>query len=306
MKFPELSAIERIARLQPPRGVVPLVIDTDTFNEADDQFAVVHALLSPERLEVQALYAAPFFNKLSSGPGDGMEKSYHEILRLLDTMKYPGEVPVFRGSHRYLADEETPVTSEVAADLVSRAMARREADGPLYVAALAALTDVASALLSEPELVRRIVVVWLGGNAYHWPEPCEFNLDQDIPAAQVVFDSGVPLIHLPCRGVVSHLHTTVPELERHVAGQGDLGKYLCDAVKNFHDDHFGWSKIIWDMAVPAFLMDHRWTPSRLLSCPGITNEGLWHTDRSRHQIRSVYHVYRDPVFRDLFTKLKKL
>jgi hypothetical protein len=105
--------------------------------------------------------------------------------------------------------------------------------------------------------------------------------------------------------VVSHLHTSVPELERHVEGQGDLGKYLSDAVKNFHQDHFGWSKIIWDMAVPAFLLDQRWTPSRMIPCPGITDGGLWHVDRIRHQIRSVYHVHRDPIFRDLFTKLKE-
>jgi inosine-uridine nucleoside N-ribohydrolase len=284
---------------------VPLVIDTDTFNEADDQFAVVHSLLSPEQLDVQALYAAPFFNKLSSGPAEGMEKSYREIHRLLKEMNYPGEVPVFRGSERYLSDKETPVASDVAGDLVSRAMARREARSPLYVAALAALTDIASALLLEPEIVRRIVVVWLGGNAYHWPEPYEFNLSQDVAAAQVVFDSGVPLIHLPCRGVVSHLHTTVPELERHVAGQGKLGKYLTDAVKNFHEDHFGWSKIIWDLAVPACLLNHQWTPSQLIPCPGITDRGSWHHDRSRHQIRSIYHVNRDPVFRDLFTKLHR-
>jgi inosine-uridine nucleoside N-ribohydrolase len=77
-------------------------------------------------------------------------------------MKYPGEVPVFRGSRGYLAAPHTPVKSDAAADLVSRAMARREARGPLYVAALAALTNIASALLLEPEIVRRIVVVWLG------------------------------------------------------------------------------------------------------------------------------------------------
>ena len=34
-------------------------IDPDTYNEIDDQFAAVHALLSPERLRVEAVYAAP-------------------------------------------------------------------------------------------------------------------------------------------------------------------------------------------------------------------------------------------------------
>jgi len=48
-----------------------MVLDTDTYNEVDDQFAVVYALRSPERLRVEALYAAPFHNDRSSGPADG-------------------------------------------------------------------------------------------------------------------------------------------------------------------------------------------------------------------------------------------
>ncbi|HOT93523.1 MAG TPA: nucleoside hydrolase, partial [Anaerolineae bacterium] len=83
MQFPPLSEAERIIRLEPPTGKVQMVLDTDTYNEVDDQFAVVQALLSPEKLDVLALYAAPFFNDRSTGPADGMEKSYQEILRLL-------------------------------------------------------------------------------------------------------------------------------------------------------------------------------------------------------------------------------
>ena len=45
-----MDEMTRIAKLQPPEGRVRLVIDTDTYNEIDDQFAIVHALLSPDRL----------------------------------------------------------------------------------------------------------------------------------------------------------------------------------------------------------------------------------------------------------------
>ena len=82
MNFPKLSTALRLARLQPPTGKVRMVLDTDTYNEVDDQFALVHALLSPDRLQVEAIYAAPYFNDRSSGPADGMEKSYEEIVAL--------------------------------------------------------------------------------------------------------------------------------------------------------------------------------------------------------------------------------
>jgi purine nucleosidase len=86
MTYSMLSEHTRLERLAPRSGILTMVLDTDTYNEIDDQFALVHALLSPERLRVEAIYAAPFHNQRSDGPEDGMEKSYEEIGRLLQRM----------------------------------------------------------------------------------------------------------------------------------------------------------------------------------------------------------------------------
>ena len=86
MTFPQISDAVRLERLRPPAGRVRMVLDTDTYNETDDQFALAHAMLSPERLTVEAIYAAPFHNKRSDGPGHGMELSYQQILRLLERL----------------------------------------------------------------------------------------------------------------------------------------------------------------------------------------------------------------------------
>ncbi|MDZ7336683.1 MAG: nucleoside hydrolase, partial [candidate division KSB1 bacterium] len=121
MKFPIISESLRLERLQSPQGKIKIVIDSDTYNEIDDQFAIVYALLSSERLTVEAIYAAPFFNDRSVGPGDGMEKSYREILKILNKLNRPIQGVVFRGSDRYLTDWEHPIRSEAALDLVNRA-----------------------------------------------------------------------------------------------------------------------------------------------------------------------------------------
>jgi purine nucleosidase len=73
--FPTLSPAERLACLEPPTGRVRAVLDTDTFNEIDDQFALVYALLAPERIRLEAVYAAPFDNERANGPADGMQQS---------------------------------------------------------------------------------------------------------------------------------------------------------------------------------------------------------------------------------------
>lgn len=297
-----LSESTRLTRLLPPVNTVRMVLDTDTYNEVDDQFALVYALLSPDRVKVEGIYAAPFHNSRSSGPADGMEKSYEEILRLLELLSWPVDGLVHRGATAYLDASLQANDSAAARDLIERALASPE-DDPLYVVAIGAITNIASAILLEPAILERIVVVWLGGHALHWPDTREFNLKQDVLAARLIFDCGVPLVHVPCMGVTTHLSTTVPELEAHVAGQGAIGDYLVDIVKGYHEDQVGWSKVIWDVATIAYLIDSRWVPTQLVHSPILTDQVTWSVDLSRHLIRSASYIHRDPIFRDLFAKL---
>ncbi|MFR4375064.1 MAG: nucleoside hydrolase [Acutalibacteraceae bacterium] len=203
-----------IHRLQKPAGPVDVVLDTDTYNEIDDQFALSYMIRNGDKLRVQAIYAAPFHNEKSVSPKDGMEKSFSEILTLLALLGREDLNPcVFKGSETYLHDEETPVPSSAARDLAERAM-RYTPENPLYVIAIGAITNVASAILINPAIRERIVVVWLGGNALHWPDNREFNLAQDVAAARILFGCGVPLVQLPCMGVVSSFTVSEPELRQ--------------------------------------------------------------------------------------------
>ena len=293
---------ELVRRLQPPKGKVDMVLDTDTYNEVDDQFALSYALLSPEKLNVQAIYAAPFYNDRSGGPKDGMEKSYGEILRLLDRLGVDPEGRVFRGSERYLPDGRTPVDSPAARDLVARAMARPE-DDPLYVVAIGAITNVASAILMEPRITRRIVVVWLGGHPTAYPSALEFNLSQDVPAARTIFDCGAPVVLVPCLGVASHLLTSIPELEASIGGRKRPVRHAAGHRERLHGRSLRMGKEIWDVSTVAWLLNPDWLPSKLTHSPLLTDDSHWAHDENRHLIRECTFCYRNPVFRDLFTKL---
>ncbi|MDZ7319786.1 MAG: nucleoside hydrolase [candidate division KSB1 bacterium] len=303
MKFPSIPESVRLERLQPPQGKIRLVIDSDTYNEIDDQFAITYALLSPERLEVEAIYAAPFFNERSTDPGDGMEKSFQEIIRLLQRLDRSEQDFVFRGSTRYLPDFESPIHSEAALDLVNRAMNLKQGE-LLYVVGIAVLTNIASAILIEPEIIDRIVIVWLGGHPHHWHHTKEFNLKQDVLAARLVFDCGVPLVQIPCLGVASHLLTTLPEIEQYVAGRGAIGEYLAETFKACSNDHFAFSRPIWDISAIAWLVNDSWVPSEIVHSPIVTDQVTWSFDQRRHFIRRAFFVKRDPIFRDLFIKLE--
>ena len=301
--YPEINEERLVRMLRHPGRRVRMVLDTDTFNEIDDQFALVYALLSPESVEVEALYAAPFYNKNSIGPADGMEKSYLEILKILKLMSREN-VPVYRGSAAYLPQEGGFVESDAARNLVERAMASDPED-PLYVVAIGCITNIASAILMEPAIAERIVIVWLGGHSFAWPHTREFNLSQDIVAARVVFDCGAPVVLLPCGGVVSHLHTSLSEVRDYVLPTGPVGEYLFETFRSSSNDHFAYTRIIWDMSTIAWLVNPEWTFSHLVPSPRISDDARWIKDRTRHPIRYIYHIYRNPVFGDLFRKLAR-
>ena len=303
-EFPAISESRRIELLRPPSSrPVRMVLDTDTGNEIDDQFALVYALISPE-LDLQAVYAAPFTNNRSTGPADGMEKSYEEILRILSRIDKSPDGFAFKGSTHYLTDMKNPERSPAALDLIARAK-KSSPEDPLYVAAVGAITNVANAILIDPSIIRNIVVVWLGGNGHHWPNQREFNFRQDLNASRTIFDCGVPFVQLPCTPVVTHFATTVPEMERYVGGRGAIGDYLLKILKEYRKDHFAWSKVLWDMTAVAWLIDDKWLPSDLVHSPIATDNYTFSFDQSRHLIRTVNFVQRDPIFRDFFTKLDK-
>lgn len=306
MYYPLLSDAERLQKLNiPATGVLPMVLDTDTYNEVDDQFALAYALLSPERLKVEAIYAAPFLNERCATPGDGMELSHQEILRLLDRMGRSPEGLVYRGSDRFMGSEQTPVDSPAVRDLIARAMARDEND-PLYVVSIGAVTNIASAIAIQPEIIRHIVVIWLAGNPMNWPSTLEFNLSQDLAASRLIFDCGVPLIHVPALTVSSHMLTTLAELKACIGGKNALCDTLIELYGAYSDDHFGWSKEIWDIAAIGYLIDPNWVPAHVVHSPILTDLNTWSHDPARHLIKSCYFAGRNGIFRDMFQKLASL
>ena len=300
----KMTESQRISKLELPPGILDMVLDTDTFNEVDDQFALAYALLSKERLNVEAVYAAPFFNDRSESPGDGMERSYQEILRIFSIMGLSPEDRVFRGSDKFLPGAQ-PVDSPAARDLIKRAKAR-DKDNPLYIVSIAAVTNVASAIIMCPEIVERIVVVWLGGQPLHWPDTNEFNLSQDIPAARTIFDCGVPLIHIPAYNASSQMITTLAELKACIGGKNALCDALIDLFAESTDDHFAYARPIWDITAIGYLIEPGWVPAPLVHSPVLNDGNTWSRNEYRHMIRSATFADRNQIYRDIFTKLAQL
>jgi purine nucleosidase len=121
-----------------------VIVDTDAKNEADDQFAIVHALLSPS-LDVRGLIAAHFGTSRSTR---SMDESRQEIDLLLGLLDLEQQVTVANGAPTGIPDEQTPLDSG-GAQLIIAESQLATAQEPLFVAFLGPLTDMASAILLD-------------------------------------------------------------------------------------------------------------------------------------------------------------
>ena len=292
---------EKLRNLEVPSGPIDVVLDTDAYAEIDDQFAITYLLKSKEKLNTKAIYAAPLF-QLGSVKA-GMERSYEEIMKLLSLLKM--EENVLFGSCEFLSDENTPVISPAALDLAER-VENYSPRNPLYVVAIGAITNIASAIMLNPKVKENTVIVWLGGHAHHYHDTKEFNMRFDYAAARVVMSSGVPLVQLPCMGVVSAFTVSKPELEYWLLGKNPIATYLAENTIKAADSYAlgkPWTRPIWDVTAVAWLLNEgdRFMNSRIERVKLPDYDGKYSSVGG--DIRYVYHIKRDSLMEDLINKI---
>lgn len=207
----------------PPAAKQRVIVNTDAKNEADDQYAIVQAVLTPS-FDLHGIIPAHFGTGKSA---TSMQDSYDETMLVLRLMGLADTVRVAAGATHAMPDETTPVDSPGAQLIIAEAM--KDDNRPLHVAFYGPLTDMASALLLEPQIEQRnIRVIWIGGGA--WPSGGrEYNLSNDIHAANVVMKSSLEVWQVP-RSTYRTMGVTYAELIEKVYPQGEIGKYLVEQL----------------------------------------------------------------------------
>jgi len=303
MTYAQIEALRADIYAEPKR-VKKVIIDSDTYNEVDDQFAIAYALTSPESMEVLAITAAPFLCSRSTSFGDGMEKSYNEILKLLKMLGRT-DVPAYRGSHDILPNDKTPIESDAAYKIIEAAESMPD-DELLYIIALGAGTNIASALLIKPEIAEKIAVIWLAGNNSYFND-YEFNLGQDVNTGRVIYNSGAGIVQVPAIGMTSHLSVSLLELEYFLDGKNELCSYLVDIVRQcFPNGPNGRTRVIWDIAGPAVLALPKRMNMFIDHTPYVTHDNVFAFKPDRPPYLYVRALDRDTIFIDLYKKLSSI
>jgi purine nucleosidase len=239
-----------------------IIIDTDIGDDIDDAFAVALALQSPE---VQILGISTTFGdtKLRAKLAD----------RLLGEAGRP-DIPVAVGTststnsgftQRRYAEGGTFArpTHPKATDFILDQIRRNP--GQITLVAIGPLVNVGELITQDSETFRKLKrVVLMGGSIYRrygdmgyapprGPEP-EWNIKNDIPAAQKLFGSGVPIIMMP----LDSTQLKLDEVKRPMIFQA--GTPLTDALTLLYHQWGQQTPTLFDVMTVAYILNPKLCP----------------------------------------------
>ena len=278
---------------------INVILDTDIYNECDDQFALSYLIKSQDKFNIEAITVAPYSHKTKNvSVKEGQELSYNEILKICKWLNFDTTNKVFKGSMDYIQNrytENNPAVNKI----IEIALKNRKT----YILAIGAITNVALAIKKEPKIINKIEIIWLGGNELGYKDNLEYNFRQDIQAVREVFESKVKLTILPCKNVVSDLQIDINTLKNNLENKSELCNYL---IKRFYNDGYHGvqeKRVIWDIAVIAYMINKNWFETKEISCPNIREDSSYELNDNRHTINFTTKLDRDKIYNDLFKKL---
>ncbi|MEG0452110.1 MAG: nucleoside hydrolase [Coprobacillus sp.] len=278
---------------------IRIIICSDAKNEADDQYAIVHALLT-KKFDIKGIVAVHFREEKTN------QLSYDEIVRLAKLTKTYGNYPIVLGANQKLMNKDTYEVSDGARLIVNEAL--KEDKRPLYVLHIGALTDMAIALLEHPEISSHLTSIWVGGGRYpNGSEEC--NLKNDLLAAQIVFSSSMELWQIPSSTYKTTL-VSIAELEYKVKPKGSLGLYLYNQLIDFatcnkHSKTWINSEvwIMGDSGAIGVLLDEQKGYYEEINAPIINDKYEYLYSSDYRKIRVYKELNNRMIIEDMFSKI---
>jgi hypothetical protein len=308
---------------RPPGGARFRVIsDNDYAGDPDGLYQLAHHALSTSvdlRVVIGSHLAVddPFdASGCSAGNGAAAARRVLELVERAD-------VGVIAGSELPLEEPTEPRRSAAAEAIVAEAM-RTDTDLPLYVVLGAGLTELASAYLIEPAIADRLTAVWIGGpehaslGAAAPPNamPVEYNLNIDLIAGQVVFDSPIPLWQVP-RNAYRECVASMSELILRVKPRGAIGAHLFQTLVDIHETvashglNMGETYVLGDSPLvlltalqTGFEADPASSAYDLVPRPRIGENGAYESNPDGHPVRVYSGLDVRLMLEDLYAKLE--
>jgi|SRR5689334_20561057 len=269
-----LTSAARAQHTPPRAGPDSILIDTDIGDDVDDAFAVGLALQSPE-LKIEGISTAWGNTALRA-----------RLVRRLLAETSQTAVPVAVGiatkspspfTQARWAERGPAPDSRVSAPefLLQQAAAH---PGEITLVAIGPLTNIGAAIDRDPATFRKLKrVVLMGGSVRkgygdlgffpdRGPE-AEYNIHTDIPAAQKLFRSGVPIYMMP----LDSTQLKLDEVKRAILfGQGTP---LTDALALLYHEWGQQTPTLFDVMAVAYALDANLCPATPMHID-VTDDGF--------------------------------
>ena len=272
-----------------------VVLDCDTANEVDDQFAIAHALGVP--LAVRGVISV--HNTTAHGPGsrDMYQEEAERVVALCGS-----RVPCIPGAERPMESREEPVPSAALEFLVEEARL-----GPLTLIATGPATDAASLLLAAPELRENVRVVWLGGfgdeASYRvWENKMgELNGRADVAAWRTLFEEPVDLLHVPTWPAPAKILVDPTSFGEELRTMGrPIASYLAEILELWNAEYgTGGMKELWDLACVAAVADPESVTIEPKAVPALDAAGAHDFTQRGREVKTVSDLDERRVLADL-------
>ncbi len=276
-----------------------VILDTDTFNESDDQFAIAYMLKAQDIFDIQAITIAPFRKENRFYEDSGIENSFKEAKKVCELSGYKNFDKIYKGSTNYIMNGY-----EAKNEAVEKIIEIALKNDKTIVLAIGAITNVALAIKYEPRIVDKIEIVWLGGHNLLHPNNLNEANFKDIDAVRIIYEAKVKLTVIPCKGVASNLETTVYELRANMDESKELDKYLIAGFDNYtktyrHEQRWP----VWDIAVIAYMINPMWFVRRVIQVPDIDKDYGYVENRNNRTMNVVCYLSSNKIYQDLFKRL---
>ncbi len=297
---------------------IRVILDSDANNEVDDQHAIAYLLFSRGTFDVEGITVNRTRN------GGGLDQHLAEARRVVSLCGAGPALPVLPGADKAFNDIKGQLDrpdfdgAEAVNFIIQRAKASD--DRRLVLLPIGKLTNVALALTKDPTIASKLRIVWLGSN---YPEPGEYNQDDDEPALNYILNTGVDfeiaLVRAGKPSGTAAVRTSLEEIQRIMPGAGPkidppvagrhgdqfacFGDYSVSLFKNVKLNGEPPSRSLYDMAAIAIVKNGTWASPRGIPAP-ILQDSRW-SERPENPRKIVIweNFNRDSIMADFYERM---
>lgn len=266
---------------------IRIILDTDANNELDDQHAIAYMLFNGQAFDVEGITV----NKTRNG-GD-IDEHFKEAERIVKLCGLHSHINVYKGATGKYDEivkniDKPDFDGYQAVDFIIE-RAKFLSEDKLVLLPVGKLTNIALALKKDPSIIPHVRIVWLGTN---YPDPGEYNFDNDISALDPIIESDVEFEMVMVRygkpsgtdAVKAYLsdfqermpgkgpHISEPVTGRHGGTFTNFGDYSVDLFEKFRGSPT--SRPLFDMAAVAIVKNPDWADRVVINAPKF-EDGQW-------------------------------